>query len=536
MRDPGDQLLKKQTEAERRHELERSQAGQEIRVPDTAGVVPEGVCFPIDSISLAGVKKLDAAIFESTLAEFSNQCLGPISIGNLIQRLAAIYADAGYITTRAYVPAQDISSRVLKIEVLEGKVEAYIYQSARNGGEPQPGRAKKLKSAIPLQPGDVFQLRDLEHGLEQMNRVPSSRVNANLIAGEAPGTTRIVVTEQKSDTVRGSVGIDNSGDEESGKNQIILTLEADDIFRINDTLSLSFSSTRNSNAVAYSFSAPYRKWLFGLRGSYSESLSPATATSDLFNQSSNLNLTAERLIYRDARSKYFLYGGAHRYKNKRFINITPLQPQDRTTVSFGWKQEHRLEKSVVAVDTSFVVGAPFLGGESNLPDPDETTPRAEFTKLEGRLTYVRPFENGSQLTVSVTGQLADTPLFSNEQISIGGWQSVRGYAGGAYSGDDGAYLRAELSFPGEQLDWRKSGKRLEESWLPNPFVKAVGGIQPFVFFDAGYASNKAASTTSEMYSAGFGFNSRVGGTSFNGTLAVPLSSENDLKAGDVQDL
>ena len=494
----------------------------------------EQVCFPIDVIHLTGVSVFKDRFFDRLVAEFAGQCLGQASIGNLLQRISGIYADKGYITTRAYVPAQDIASRELTVEVLEGRVEAFIYQQVDKDGNPRPGKPRKLKSAMPLQAGDVFQLRDLEHGLEQMNRLRSSQANANLVAGEEPGTSRVATTEQKADTIRGTFGIDNRGDEVTGETQISLSLEADDLLGLNDTYFLSYSGARNSNALAFSLSVPYRKWLFAANGSYSESLSPVSATSDLFTQTANLNVTAERLLFRDARSKYFVYGGVHSYWNERFVNIAALAPQHRTALSFGLRHEHRLEKSVIAANTSLTFGAPFLGGDENLSPLSSATPRSEFTKLETRLTYIRPFESGQQLTATLVGQLSDSPLFSNEQLSVGGWESVRGYAGHSFSGDSGAFLRTELSFPTKALDFRKLGTSLEDSRIPNPVKNAQGGFRPFVFFDAGYVKARATRASSTMFSTGFGFSSQVGRTTLNGALAVPLSDQNGQSAGNIQ--
>ena len=181
--DPGERLLEQQIRREQLEGLAGSQAGQEIKTPDVAGVVEEQVCFPIDIIHLTGVSVFKDGHFDTLLAEFAGQCLGQVSIGNLLQGISGIYADKGYITTRAYVPAQDIASRELTVEVLEGKVEAFIYQQVDKDGNPRPGKPRKLKSAMPLQAGDVFQLRDLEHGLEQMNRLRSSQVKSLAPAG-----------------------------------------------------------------------------------------------------------------------------------------------------------------------------------------------------------------------------------------------------------------------------------------------------------------------------------------------------------------
>lgn len=531
--DPGARLLEETRRQRQMEDLARTPAGQEITTPDARGPLAETPCFPIDAIEVTGTTIYTDVDYAPILDAFSGRCLGQASITNLLARITALYADAGYITTRAYVPAQDISTRRLTIEVLEGRIEAYGYQQVDAEGKAHPGPPRKVTSALPQRAGEVFQLRDLEHGLEQMNRLRSSEVNANLSAGEAPGTSRIMLTETKTDTVRGTIGINSRGSEATGYTQVSFGIEADDLLRLNDSWSLSYSGSRNTNALAFGVSVPYRKWLFSLNGSYSEELTPVTATSDLFAQTASVNLTAERLLYRNARSKVFAYGTLSSYWNERYINIVALTPQHRSALRLGLRQEHRLEKAVISADTSLSFGSRALGADWDVPGLPAGSPRNDFTKLETRLTYIRPFESGRQLSMSLVGQMANRPLYGNEQLSIGGWDSVRGYAGFSVAGDTGVYLRTEMSFPGIPLDLRNWGASLGERRL-NPFRQAQGGLRSFAFVDAGHVYARATGQGANLFSAGFGLSAQVGKTTFNGALAIPLKDAGGQKAGDVQ--
>ncbi|WP_146193067.1 ShlB/FhaC/HecB family hemolysin secretion/activation protein [Maritimibacter sp. 55A14] len=534
--DPGRRILEEQRRRERLEELERAQAGQEVVAPEAKGVVREEVCFPIDEIVLTGVTVLKPRVLEPIVAEFSGRCLGQASIGHLLQRISGAYADKGYITTRAYVPAQDISSRELRIDVLEGRIEAFVYTQLDKDGQPRKSPQRKILSAFPARAGDVFQLRDVEHGLEQINRLASSQANANLTAGTAPGTSRVVVTEQKVDTVRGTVGIDNQGADESGETQIRLGLEADDLLRLNDTYTLSYSGAENSNALALSMSVPFRKWLFSANASYSEALTNLSPTSDLFTQTANLGLRAERLIMRDARSKYYVYGALSSYWNERFVNIAALTPQHRSAWRIGFRHEHRLEKAVIAADTALSFGAGFLGADRDPAVPVPGAPQAEYTALEIRINYIRPLENGRQFSLAVIGQIADAPLFSNEQLAIGGWNSVRGYNGFDVSGDSGFFLRSEYRFKASPLDLRDWGKAFKTAGNWTPLRNAQGGVSPYLFADMGHVYSRATRTAAYMVSIGAGLTARLGKTTLSGSLAMPLRNENGQTAGEVQAL
>jgi hemolysin activation/secretion protein len=533
-RSAGERLLEQQKRHERVERLTGASAGQEIKIPKMAGVVAEQTCFPVNVIHLTGVSILKGNTFDALLAEFEKQCLGQASIGNLLQRISAIYADKGYITSRAYVPVQDLASQELTIEVLEGKVEAFIYQQIDNNGNPRPGKPRKIKSAMPLQAGDVFQLRHLEHGLEQMNRLRSSQANANLVAGDEPGTSRIVISEQKADTVRGTFGGNTRGSAATGRTQVSFGIEADDVLRFNDSWSLSYSGSEHSNALAFGFTAPYRKWDFSLNGSYSEELTQLSEASDLFAQTASVNLTAERLVFRDMRSKYFAYGMVSNYRNERFINLAALTPQHRSALRLGLRQEHRLKRAALSADTSLSFGSRIFEADWDAANLPKEEPRTDFTKLESRLTYIRPLKNGSQITATLVGQLSDAPLFSNEQISVGGWESVRGYAGHSFSGDSGAFLRTELSFPPKSPDAQELETSLQNPKNSNLRQNIKGEFRPFLFFDVGHAKARATQESSTVFSTGLGFSARLGNSTFNGGLAIPLTTQNGQSPGSIQ--
>lgn len=531
--DPGARLLEETRRQREMEALAQNAANQEIKTPKPKGPVAETPCFPIDEIRISGASIFGDHDFAPILADFSAQCLGQVSIGNLLARVSGLYADAGYITTRAYVPAQDISGRELTIAILEGRIEAYVYQQQDSDGSARPGPSRKIGFALPQKPGDVFQLRDLEHGLEQMNRLRSSSVNANLTAGEAPGTSRVVITEKKKDPIRGSIGMNFRKHDGRTSAQVSLAVEADDLLNLNDQWTLSYSGGQDSNALALGVSIPYRKWLFSLNGSYSEELSVVTATSDLFSQTGNMSLMAERLLARNARSKYFAYGTISSYWNDRYINITALTPQHRSALQFGLRQEHRLEKSVVSADISLTFGTGLFGSDKDSSTLPPGSPRTKFAKLKSRLTYIRPLPKERQLSVSVVGQLANKPLYGNEQISIGGWETVRGYAGQSVAGDNGMYVRSEISFPTKPLDLRDWGRSLGKTRM-NPFRNASGGHRQFLFLDAGHVYARADGRSAAMFSAGFGISAKVGNTSVNGTIAFPISNAGGRKKGQAQ--
>src|SRR5690606_40821982 len=67
-----------------------------------------------------------------------------------------------------------------------------------------------------------------------------------------------------------------------------------------------------------------------------------------------------------------------------------------------------------------------------------------------------------QTKLSVAGQVSGRPLISNEQFSIGGWDSVRGYYESQELGDDGVSGQFNLESPSWHNLLGNAAQRSEE--------------------------------------------------------------------------
>lgn len=92
---------------------------------------------------------------------------------------------------------------MLTVSVSEGRIE-----SITQNGEQTPA----LKMAFPGLVGDVLNLRDIEQGMEQLNRLPSQQVTIDIQPGEQPGFSKVVLLRGATRVpVSFSFGADNSG-------------------------------------------------------------------------------------------------------------------------------------------------------------------------------------------------------------------------------------------------------------------------------------------------------------------------------------
>src|SRR3546814_5010894 len=55
------------------------------------------------------------------VADYVGQCVGKAEIDAILARITQYFIDRGLVTTRAYIPPQDLRTGLLKLVVVEGK-------------------------------------------------------------------------------------------------------------------------------------------------------------------------------------------------------------------------------------------------------------------------------------------------------------------------------------------------------------------------------------------------------------------------------
>ena len=77
-------------------------------------------CIDVTNIAVSGVEILELDVIDVIVAPFEDQCLGLAEINSALEAVTFAYIDAGYVTSRAFLPEQDISDGGLDVVVVEG--------------------------------------------------------------------------------------------------------------------------------------------------------------------------------------------------------------------------------------------------------------------------------------------------------------------------------------------------------------------------------------------------------------------------------
>lgn len=524
--DQGDRILREEMERERERLL-RQQAPR-IEPPaggaataavteDPAQVVERVPMFRVERIEVEGGSLLPTRVLERRLAPFRGLELGAVRIGLLLQGLNQDLIDAGFITSRAYALSQNLSGGVLGLRIVPGRIEAIRY----NGRliRPDTWSDAGLRLALPMAAGDVLQLRDIEQGLDQLNRGRGRQAQVRIVPGETPGGSLLdIVDPPVESTWRPWLGMDNQGSHSTGARRLRLGLEVSDLGGFNEIFNLGYTGSLETNALNAGLSLPWGYNTFSLLTTWSEYQSLIGNVALLYGTSSNHALAWNRLLYRDQDTKIGGDLALSVREARREINNVELVPQRLSVLRAGVNRLTRFESGVGrgqwTFDGGVSRGLDAFGAMSDAGSNAGPAARARFGKLDMSGSAVLHLPGNWSLRGNGAWQWSGVPLFSSEQIFVGGVASVRGFAESAAGGDRGGYWRNEVA------------RSLTAAPLGAPWQ-----FEPFGFLDVGHVRTLASGRASTLMSAGLGL--RVAGRSgsFEAIAGRPVVRPSEMPDG-----
>lgn len=479
-----------------------------------------GPCFQINTLTVTGATLLTPAEIAGIVQKYVPRCMQGADIQAVMRELDGTYADRGYITSKTYIPPQNLTQGSLTLTMLEGRVEDVLLIDDQKQIE-TPRGARQLAFAFPKAKGGLFQLRDFEQGLDQMNRLASVQAVLKLQPGEEPGGSYVIVQRVQNDRFRGYVHLDNQGSTSTGKNKLSFDIEVDDLIGVNDTWTFGYNGSENTNALSVSGSVPYGYWTFNTDLSYSEYLTPLSAVSELFGTSHTVGVGARYVANRDQTTTTELNFGLRTRKSDRYINNARLTPQNLTTVDLGFKHLRLGEGSRNSFDATLTLGTTLFGADKD-GVVAAGVPRAQFARLNGGWQRQAALGGFGTLVTDLRAQLSPHILYGSEQMSLGSYSTVRGYEASVASGDQGFYLRNDLYLPPSV--WTVFGEKTAE--------KLAQRAQAHLFLDGGVVFDRARKTTESAAGMGIGFSYQQSRFTLSGLIGVPLLKANSLNLGN----
>ncbi|WVD70136.1 ShlB/FhaC/HecB family hemolysin secretion/activation protein [Orbus wheelerorum] len=486
---------------------------------NTINFPAETPCFVINHVEL---RERDSLPFIMPLYPLSNQaigrCLGGEGIGLLMSELQNRIISYGYITTRVVAPEQDLTSGTLVLLLVKGTVRDVYYADGSD-------KHNSLQSTLPVNKGQLLNLRDIEQGLENLQRIPTVKADMQLVPGENPGESDIVINRTQSKYWRIGASLDDSGTKDTGRYQGGLTLYLDnplgmsDAFYVSGGHDLDGNSKYGSKNYLFSYSVPMGYWALSSSLSSNTYNQTVAGTPDYqySGRSRNINVQLSRVIHRNESQKTTLSYGLNFKESHNYINDTEVEVQGRKTTSWilGINHRHYFGNITLDAGASYKKGVRWFGAHQ-APEEGTGYGTALSDIFNVNVSLNVPFtlaEQSFRYNFDYQGQFTrGGDLTPPERFSIGSRWTVRGFDGElSLSADSGWYIRNELA-------------------LATPFNNEL-----YLGLDYGEVSgaNSGYLLGKKLAGSALGLRGSLYGVSYDAFMGTPLYKPHGFKTDDV---
>ncbi len=443
--------------------------------------VPKELGKPVDDITLDvaayevdGLNEVPRDVLAKLTAPYAGKAR---SYEDMVDAAAAVsrymQRELGYYLGHAYLPEQSPKEGVVRIAVMEGRLDQVLLQ--------WPDKMIVQREVVEryltrLKPGEILRVRDVERVVFMVNDLQGIRARFEVKAGRYPGTASLVVSPQSEARFSGKAEFDSHGSRYSGTGRLnVVGTFASPLGR-GDGLVLNAMTTVTGGMGFGLVSYVLPLGSDGLKLGASASKVRYELDKDAFPVGLNGDATAANVfgLYPLVRSRnlnvFALASFEHKeFEDRREIGLNTRKRSDDLQVGVvGDFRDNMLTGGVNTYELSVLQGD--LTYQQGFVPSDTPQRYQKVTAGYSRLQNL--VSNRLLLYVRYKGQRSMQNLDTTERFSLGGPTGVRAFAPGEATGDEGDLFTAELRF----LPF--------ESW----FGRASREMVFSAFYDVGHAT------------------------------------------------
>ena len=400
----------------------------------------------------------------STLAKLLDQYTGrKISTDELEaarQTLTLFYVNHGYINSGAVLPDQDPKDGIIHFQIVEGKLTS-VEITGNNWFQTWWLRNEMRQAA-----GEPLNFNKLKEGMQVLRENPTiKQVNAELQPGGAPGESQLKMEVKDAQPFRFSVEVNNYRPPSVGSTIAEAHLADLNLTGNNDPLLLTYGIA-TSTTDSWEFSG------FDNAGiDYRFPISPWRTTMEIGADKNDSGIVEAPFNQLDIMSKLTEYHAAiHQpvFETPKHSLILSLEVDSRRSETALFGQDFSLSPGAVerrggclrcrassrnlstAARSTSSRAAPSsaIGVAASRATISAGPPDGHFFDWLGQTQYIRRLGDSDCLVIGrLSGQIADRPLLSIEQLELGGISSVRGYLENQALTDNGVLASVEVRIP-----------------------------------------------------------------------------------------
>lgn len=500
--------------------------------------------FFIKAFDVSGNSLLNRADIELAIYPYLGAGKSLDDVEHARSDLEKAYHSAGFATVLVNLPEQRVSDGVIKFEVVESRIGKVMVSGSRYFS------IDDIRSSVPsLQTGSHLNIKQAREELNDLNRLsPHRSITPILKPGKRPGTVDVNLRVKDEFPAKTSIEINDRYTANTSKTRLWLNAGYDNLWQKNHAINLQYqTSPENTDEVSVlvgTYVMPvndgdHRLAFYGVK---SESEVPATGDLSVLGNGAIMGLRYVIPLTAGEKYAHSLTLGSDFKDFDDAIFFSNGEQATQTKLSYAqfslnYKGTSFFEKSTLDFSVSANAGLSGVGNSEEefsdkriitRPDPNDPQiydvidrARPSYFFLEGSLSdEYQLSKSGWRTFLKTGGQITEDLLVSNEQYSIGGVDTVRGYIESQNAGDYGYFGQLELRSP----DWLSRFDSIQNSYA-------------FVFADGGKVrmaqTNPEEDDKFSISSVGMGISAEaLEQLSLSLVWAHPLESQGDIEAGD----
>ena len=376
------------------------------------------------------------------------------------------YADAGFVTSGAFIPDQDLDNGVVTLKVIEGRLTEIQVDGNKSL------RDEFFESRLLRNLGTPLNVNDLRGPLARLHQNPNiRRINAELRPGLVPGESYLELNVEENPPLRAGIDFHNERPPGVGEEQLEFWLTHTSLTKHGDVLDVRYGLFDSGiddpeispfKNILLSYSLPINAQDTTLHAMFARQsytlIQEPFSTLDIEGESTLARIGIRHPVWRehgtgaDNRVRELALGlYLDRSMSETSLLGTPFNVTagsvngevELTVIRFAQEYSSRDTQEALALRSTFSAGIQAFGTTD-----DGTERDSSFLVWLGQANYVRRLgDSGTEMVLRGSFQVADGPLLSPEQFGIGGAHSVRGYAENQLVRDMGYQATMEFHVP-----------------------------------------------------------------------------------------
>lgn len=475
--------------------------------------IEDGKKYLFKKITLEGSslyeKEANALIKKYENTEMSKQ-----DIYELLTKLSNIYLAQGYSTTLVTIKSGNVNTGELVYQVKEGKVRDIKMLEKKTGFRDR----MRIFGAFPIKNGDLLRTQDMDQGIENMNIGGYNNVT-EITPTEEYGYSDILIEENYRPTGF-SIGMDDSGYKDKGRNKVNINFSQDNILGLNDRFTANYIErlTKNRKLDKESnydlgYTIPIGYWKIAYNYNLGDNYN--TTVSDLGSyksesKSKKHKLKISRVLSRGQFQKTTLHLGVVHKDNFNTLNGLTLDVSTKkySSTTIAIDHSNKFLGGTIFGMLEYERGVPWFGAEKDPSPLKEGDYKIEYDKLNFNLDWMRVFgirEHNFQYRMGIGGTYSDDRLMSANQFTMGDEFTVRGFKESSVAGNKGVYMNNTITYLGTQ-----------------DMNKFLAMFKPFIGLDGGVSRDRDLPTSDKIAGMALGVKFNMGYLNASFTYGIPL--------------